>query len=104
MEVTVNGTAVTPFLFFTFSGQLAGVLPSNTPVGQGTLTVTFNGETSEPVTIEVVKSAFGMFTRNWWPGFSNPRRKSRSDKGGIVNDVAAFNCHQDIRALSQAPA
>ena len=64
MEVTVNGTAVTPFLFFTFSGQLAGVLPSNTPVGQGTLTVTFNGETSEPVTIEVVKSAFGMFTRN----------------------------------------
>ena len=64
MEVTVNGTAVTPFLFFTFSGQLAGVLPSNTPVGQGTLTVTFNGETSEPVAIEVVKSAFGMFTRN----------------------------------------
>ncbi len=64
MEVTVNGTAVTPFLFFSFSGQLAGVLPSNTPLGQGTLTVTFNGETSEPVAIEVVKSAFGMFTRN----------------------------------------
>ena len=64
MEVTVNGTVVTPFLFFTFSGQLAGVLPSNTPLGQGTLTVTFNGETSEPVAIEVVKSAFGMFTRN----------------------------------------
>ena len=64
MEVTVNGTAVTPFLFFTVSRQLAGVLPSNTPVGQGTLTVTFNGETSEPVAIEVVKSAFGMFTRN----------------------------------------
>ena len=64
MEVTVNGTDVTPFLIFTLSGQLAGVLPSNTPVGQGTLTVTFNGETSEPVAIEVVKSAFGMFTRN----------------------------------------
>ena len=64
MEVTVNGTAVTPFLIFTLSGQLAGVLPSNTPLGQGTLTVTFNGATSEPVAIEVVKSAFGMFTRN----------------------------------------
>ena len=64
MEVTENGTAVTPFLLFTFSGQLAGVLPSDTPLGQGTLTVTFNGETSEPVAIEVVKSAFGMFTRN----------------------------------------
>ena len=64
MEVTVNGTVVTPFLLFTFSGQLAGVLPSDTPLGQGTLTVTFNGATSEPVAIEVVKSAFGMFTRN----------------------------------------
>ena len=86
MEVTVNGTTVVPYLFFTSSTQLAGVLPSHTPAGQGTLTVTYaegstalhdgaagpnksrvtniNGQTSEPVTIQVVKSAFGIFTRN----------------------------------------
>ena len=55
---------VTPFLFYTSRFQLAGVLPSNTPIGEGTLTVTFSGETSEPAPIKVVKNAFGIFTRN----------------------------------------
>jgi len=64
IQVTVGGTTVSAFLLFASTGQLAAVLPSNTPAGPGTLTVTFNGQTSAPVTIKVVDSAFGIFTRN----------------------------------------
>ena len=44
------------------AGQLAAILPSNTPLGDGTVTVTFNGETSDPVPILVVDNAVGIFT------------------------------------------
>ncbi len=64
IAVTVGGTTVSPFMLFTSSLQLAAVLPSNTPLGVGSLTVTFNGQTSAPVTVTVVESAFGIFTRN----------------------------------------
>jgi uncharacterized protein (TIGR03437 family) len=64
ITVTVGGTSVPPFLLFTSSGQLAAVLPSDTPLGTGTLTVTFNAQTSAPVTVKVVENAFGIFTRN----------------------------------------
>ena len=64
VQVTVQGITVDCFLIFTSSGQLAVVLPSNTPTGEGTLTVTYEGETSQPVPIKVVESSFGIFTRN----------------------------------------
>ncbi len=64
VTVTVGGTSVAPFLLFTSSGQLAAVLPSNTPEGAGTLTVTFGGQTSAPVAVKVVENGFGIFTRN----------------------------------------
>lgn len=64
ITVTVGGASVSPFLLFTSSGQLAAILPSDTPVGTGTLTVTFNGQTSPAVSVKVVANAFGMFARN----------------------------------------
>jgi len=44
--------------------QLAGVAPSNTPVGDGTITVTLGGRTSAPAPITIVPAAFGIFTLN----------------------------------------
>lgn len=44
--------------------QLAGIVPSTTPAGTGTVTVTFNGRTSAPASITVVPNAFGIFTIN----------------------------------------
>jgi uncharacterized protein (TIGR03437 family) len=43
---------------------VAAVLPSSTPLGTGTLTLTYNGQTSDPAPITVVKGSFGMFTLN----------------------------------------
>ncbi len=58
------GSPVTAYLYYSSDAQVAGILPSNTPVGSANVTVTYNGATSAPVKIAVVKSNFGIFTLN----------------------------------------
>lgn len=60
LTATVNGVVTHPALYYTSATQLAAVLPSNTPVGTGTLTATYNGQTSAPFTLVVVASAMGL--------------------------------------------
>ncbi len=62
VSATVNGTTVEVPVLFTQAGQVNALLPSNTPVGNGTLTVTYNGATSAPAPLQVVKSSFGIFS------------------------------------------
>ena len=62
VSVKVAGTTVQPAFYYAFPTQLAVVLPSSTPVGTGTLTVSYGGQTSAPVPITVVASAFGLDT------------------------------------------
>jgi uncharacterized protein (TIGR03437 family) len=64
IQVTINGTAVDAIMLYTLATQVAAVLPSSTPVGTGTMTVTYNGQTSAPAPITVVKSTFGIFAVN----------------------------------------
>ena len=64
IKVTVAGTTVDAIMLYTLATQVAAVLPSSTPLGTGTLTLTYNGQTSAPAPITVIKSAFGMFTLN----------------------------------------
>src|SRR5258708_4549565 len=42
VAVTVNGTTVNALILFAKDLQINAVLPSNTPVGTGTITVTYN--------------------------------------------------------------
>ena len=49
---------------FSSYSQINAILPSTTPIGAGTLTVSYNGQTSAPVPINVVASSFGAFTLN----------------------------------------
>jgi uncharacterized protein (TIGR03437 family) len=63
IQVNVAGTTVNALMVYTLQSQIAAVLPSNTPVGTGTLTVTYNGVSgSTPIT--VVQSDFGILTVN----------------------------------------
>jgi uncharacterized protein (TIGR03437 family) len=62
LSVTVNGKTTTPAIYYTSPTQIAAVLPSTTPVGSGTITVTYNGTPSAPATILVAASAFGIDT------------------------------------------
>ena len=67
-SVTVSGTTVPVYIEFaanfgTYS-QINAVLPSNTPLGTGTITVSYGGATSAAWPITVVASSFGTFSVN----------------------------------------
>jgi uncharacterized protein (TIGR03437 family) len=62
VSVTVNGTTVGALLYYTSAGQVAALLPSNTPTGTGTITVTYNNVASAKVPITVVSNNLGIFT------------------------------------------
>ena len=64
VKVTSGGTTVDAYIYATSAGRLTVVLPSTTPVGAATLTVTYNSQTSAPVTFQVVKSNPGIFSQN----------------------------------------
>jgi uncharacterized protein (TIGR03437 family) len=67
MTVTVNGTTLPMPIDYTYGGssysQVAAVLPSTTPLGAGTLTLTYNNK-SATYPINVVASNFGLSTVN----------------------------------------
>jgi len=64
IKVTVGATTVDCFMVYTSAGQVAGILPSNTPVGNGTMTVRLNGVVKGTGPIKVVANSFGIFTIN----------------------------------------
>lgn len=64
ISVTVGGTTTDAIIEFVSTGQVNAVLPSNTPTGDGTLTVTVNGTASAPFDITVIDSSFGAFAWN----------------------------------------
>jgi uncharacterized protein (TIGR03437 family) len=62
VAVTVGGTTVAAIILYTQNYQINAILPSSTPVGTGTIKVTYDGQTSAPAPIEVAQSAFGIYT------------------------------------------
>lgn len=64
VKVSSGGQSLDCPLVYTLAGQLAAILPSATPVGNATLTVSFNGQTSVARNFKVVASSFGTFSVN----------------------------------------
>jgi uncharacterized protein (TIGR03437 family) len=64
ISVTVNGTTEQCVMFYTSAGQVAAILPSATPAGTGTITVTYNGSASPTAPITVVPSSPAIFSIN----------------------------------------
>jgi uncharacterized protein (TIGR03437 family) len=64
VTVKVNNTTTNVILYYVTPTQIAGILPSNTPVGTGILSVFKNGTLVGSTTILVVQSAFGILTLN----------------------------------------
>lgn len=59
ISVTINGTTVQPAIYYSSPTDVAGVLPANTPIGNGTLTVTYSNQSAN-ANIQVVPTAFGF--------------------------------------------
>lgn len=64
VKVAVRGTTVDAYPLYVSEGQVGAILPSNTALGDGTLTVSFQGQTSAPQPIVVVRRNFGIFALN----------------------------------------
>jgi uncharacterized protein (TIGR03437 family) len=62
VAVTVGGATVNALMYYTSAGQVAALLPSNTPTGAGMITVTYNNQTSAKAPITVVANNLGIFT------------------------------------------
>jgi len=60
--ITVGGTTLDMPIFYTLSSQVAAIVPSQTPVGTGTITVTYNSQPSASAPITVVPSSVGLYT------------------------------------------
>ena len=62
IKITVGGTTTEAIPYYVSAGQIAAILPSATPVGTGSMTVTYNGQTSATFPLTVVQSALGLLT------------------------------------------
>ena len=63
--ITVNGTTVRPALYYATPTQIAAVLPSSSPTGNGMVVVYCDGQASAGSPIKIVPSVFGFGT---WSG------------------------------------
>jgi len=64
VSVTVGGKSVDALILMAVSFQINAILPSSTPAGSGTITVSYGGQTSTAQPIQVVPSLFGIYTFN----------------------------------------
>jgi uncharacterized protein (TIGR03437 family) len=63
-QLTINGSTVAPLPLYTSATQVAMLLHSSTPTGSGMIAVTYNGQTSAAVAVQVVVASFGILTLN----------------------------------------
>ncbi len=100
ISVTVAGTTVAPLMYYTSATQVAALLPSNTPVGTGTVTVTNNGQIGVAAQITVVQSNLGIFTVTsdgqgvgivTYPDYSLVSSMKAANCGGVYTTCGAAN-------------
>jgi uncharacterized protein (TIGR03437 family) len=61
VQVTQGSITYNAYLVFASKGQINAILPSDVPVGSAQMTITYNGQTSQPAAITVAKTDFGVF-------------------------------------------
>lgn len=63
VQVKVGTVTETCIMYYTSAAQVSAIVPSATPAGSGTLTVSYQGSTAS-IAIQIVAGSFGMFTLN----------------------------------------
>src|ERR1700730_5926030 len=62
VRITTGSTAVNAVLLYVSARQIGAILPSQTPLGNAMMTVSYNGQSSAPEPIIVARRKFGIFT------------------------------------------
>ena len=58
-----SGASVDAAILYAWEWQIAGILPPDTPLGPADVTVSWQGETSDPQRVEILPAAVGLFTQ-----------------------------------------
>jgi uncharacterized protein (TIGR03437 family) len=88
VKITAGGTTANALIFVASATQINALLPSSVPVGNATLTVTVNGQTSAAASFKVIASSFGTFSLN--TGGSGPGAITNA-AGAVYGFTAAAN-------------
>jgi uncharacterized protein (TIGR03437 family) len=67
IQVRQGGTVVTCPLHFASKSQVNGIIPSNAPLGNAEMVLTFNGQTAS-IPVKIVKHNFGVFSLQYGRG------------------------------------
>jgi uncharacterized protein (TIGR03437 family) len=62
VQITSGNTTLNAIPIFAGPTQINAILPDSTSIGAATLTVTYNGQTSNAVSFQVIAHSFGIFT------------------------------------------
>ena len=62
VQISIGGLALDGIMYYSLNTQVAVILPSTAPAGEGTVTVTYQGQVSQPYPIKVVPHSLGLFT------------------------------------------
>lgn len=68
VTITSGSVTVDGLMVYTLDRQIAFIVPSATPLGAAQLRITFNGKTSAPASMIVVRNNIGLYT---WPQDGN---------------------------------
>ncbi len=61
VQIRQGSRTVDCYLVYTSSTQINGIIPSNAPLGDAEMIVTYSGRASRPVAIRVARNNFGIF-------------------------------------------
>jgi uncharacterized protein (TIGR03437 family) len=86
VQLTTGTTTLDVPVFYASDTQVNALLPSNTPLGDGTMTLTFNGTASPPYPTRVLKTGVGIFGRNK-QGFGPGVEQAALTPNQIVTDT-----------------
>jgi uncharacterized protein (TIGR03437 family) len=62
IAVSIGGQTVNALMYYSAAGQVAALLPSDTPLGTGSVVLTYNGVPSAAFPVTVVQNNLGIFT------------------------------------------
>src|ERR1035437_3502147 len=71
--------------YYVSATQSAAILPSSTPTGNATISVTYNSQTSAQAQVAVVKTAFGILTLNGTGSGDAAAFDARNNYLGLIN-------------------
>jgi uncharacterized protein (TIGR03437 family) len=100
VAITVDGTTVSGLMYYTSFNQIAFLVPSNTPAGKGTITVTYAGQAGAPAPIVITPNNVGIFTVTsdgqgagivTYPDYSLVSSTKASNCGGVYTTCGAAN-------------